>query len=167
MNLPRRLAYVLVVAATLVTGGGLAAADDATQVRAAIERLDTVANAHDAKALAALYVVDADQIQFYDAIPFQVKGRTGLVSVIDSLFTPPISNWHQQTEIEQLLVGTDIAAAVCVARVSWNDAKGERSQVARYTLVFKKVSRQWLVWHEHYSVPFDDETGKAVFDATP
>jgi uncharacterized protein (TIGR02246 family) len=164
MNLPRSLAFILVVAATCVVGD--AAAGDATHVRAAIERLDTVANAHDAKALAALYVVDADQVQFYDALPFQVKGRAGVVSFIDALFAET-SNWHQQTEVEQLLVGAEVAAATCVQRASWSDAGAEHSQVARYTVVFQNVGGRWLVWHEHYSVPFDEKTGKAVFDATP
>lgn len=35
------------------------------------------------------------------------------------------------------------------------------------TMCFRKVEDAWLVVHEHNSVPFDPETGKAALDIKP
>jgi ketosteroid isomerase-like protein len=37
----------------------------------------------------------------------------------------------------------------------------------RATICFRKINGEWKVVHEHYSAPFDMESGKALFDLEP
>jgi ketosteroid isomerase-like protein len=37
----------------------------------------------------------------------------------------------------------------------------------RVTQCFRKQGERWLIAHEHFSVPSDMESGKALFDLTP
>ena len=37
----------------------------------------------------------------------------------------------------------------------------------RTTICFRKIADQWTVTHEHNSVPFKVESGKASLDLTP
>jgi ketosteroid isomerase-like protein len=66
-----------------------------------------------------------------------------------------------------VLTSGDLAVAHSIIRVTWTDKSGRHSQTSRYTQVDKKEGGKWLIWHEHYSVPFDPPTGKAVLTANP
>jgi ketosteroid isomerase-like protein len=37
----------------------------------------------------------------------------------------------------------------------------------RATVCLKEIGGRWLIAHEHFSVPFDMQSGKAMFDLTP
>ena len=37
----------------------------------------------------------------------------------------------------------------------------------RATVCFRKTGRAWRIVHEHFSAPFDPESGKALFDLEP
>lgn len=47
------------------------------------------------------------------------------------------------------------------------EAGGELSMWVRSTVCFRKVDGEWVVTHEHTSVPFDTETGKASLGLSP
>jgi quercetin dioxygenase-like cupin family protein len=51
--------------------------------------------------------------------------------------------------------------------MTWTDKSGANSHRLRYryTQILKRADGKWLIWHEHLSVPYDPETGKAVLDA--
>jgi ketosteroid isomerase-like protein len=44
---------------------------------------------------------------------------------------------------------------------------GKEETWLRATVGFKKINGEWLVTHEHVSLPFDMETGKAALDLEP
>lgn len=66
-----------------------------------------------------------------------------------------------------MLVSGDVAVVHYIVPVTWTDTNGTHSQTSRYTGVDRKQRGKWLVWHDHFSVPFDPATGKAVLDAKP
>jgi ketosteroid isomerase-like protein len=43
----------------------------------------------------------------------------------------------------------------------------EQSSWMRVTICWRKLDGRWQVAHEHYSEPFDMESGKALFDLKP
>jgi ketosteroid isomerase-like protein len=143
-----------------------AAPEVEAQIRRAIAQLDTLNNSHDDPAIRALYDPEAGSVYFYDGLPFQFKGAEGLARFGEQLFDQT-TNYHQRTEVEAITASHNLAVAVCVIRSSWSDAQGKHSEIARDTLVFRNVSGRWRIWHEHASVPFDYETGRAVTDAQP
>jgi len=48
------------------------------------------------------------------------------------------------------------------------DNEGNRHAMwMRGTGCYRKIDGQWKIVHEHFSTPFDPESGKAIFDAQP
>lgn len=76
-----------------------------------------------------------------------------------------------QFEIGQLDIHVDGELAVCafLNQCGGMDEKTGQEQVGwvRGTQVYQKRNSQWLIIHEHFSLPFDMETGKAMFHLTP
>jgi len=66
-----------------------------------------------------------------------------------------------------VVVDGNLAAAHYMLPITWTDKAGAHSELGRYTQVLKKVNGKWLIWHEHFSVPYDPATGKAVLEAKP
>ena len=143
-----------------------AANNDDAEIRAAIKRFDAAFNARKTEEFLALYTAEADAIYFEKALPLQIRGRDDFRKYVDSAFTET-AQLQQETTVEKVIADGNIAAAACIVRASWADTTGRHSQVGRFTMVFKKLNGKWLIWHEHYSLPYDEATGKAVFDARP
>ncbi|HKF29883.1 MAG TPA: nuclear transport factor 2 family protein [Candidatus Binataceae bacterium] len=78
-----------------------------------------------------------------------------------------ISDYRARMESVDVLVSGDVAVVHYIVPVTWTDPNGTHSQTSRYTGVNRKEGGKWLVWHDHFSVPFDPATGKAVLDAKP
>ena len=65
-------------------------------------------------------------------------------------------------------VGDDVAFAHSLNRVSGRMANGgEIDMWLRSTMGLRKIDGTWTVTHQHSSVPFDGETGKASLDLKP
>jgi len=161
---------VVIVATALSTmfvgHPAFATKNDDAEIRAAVKRFDAAFNSRRTDDFLALYTDDADAIYFEEVLPLQIRGRDAFRKYVDSAFTET-SLLHQETTVEKVIADGNIAAAVCIVQASWTDTTGKHSQFGRFTMVFKKVNSKWLIWHEHYSLPYDEATGKAVFDARP
>jgi ketosteroid isomerase-like protein len=73
-------------------------------------------------------------------------------------------------EIRDLSITTGDGVAFChsLNRISGTKIDGGKIDMwVRATLCLCKVDGQWLVTHEHQSVPFDVENGKASLDLKP
>ena len=113
----------------------------------------------------AFYSDDPDAIFFEDTIPFQVNKaalRNGL-----EIFYKSISDFHARVESLDVQTSGDLAVVHCAIHNTWNDKHGTHMQTSRDTDVFRKEDGKWLIWHEHFSVPFDPATRKAVLSAKP
>ena len=65
-------------------------------------------------------------------------------------------------------VGDDVAFAHSLNRVSGRMADGQAIAMwLRSTVCFRKIDGQWMVTHQHSSVPFDGESGRASLDLKP
>ena len=65
-------------------------------------------------------------------------------------------------------VGDDVAFAHSLNRVSGTMAHGQAIGMwLRATVCFRKIDGQWTVTHQHSSVPFDGESGRASLDLKP
>jgi ketosteroid isomerase-like protein len=73
-------------------------------------------------------------------------------------------------EISDLTIAASGDAAFChgLHHVNAMKADGEKLEMWwRATICFQKSEGRWLITHEHNSVPFDMETGKASIDLKP
>jgi len=77
---------------------------------------------------------------------------------------PMIFEMHDLT----IVAGEDVAFCHCLNRCGATRENGEDSTSwMRVTVGFRKIDGRWKVVHEHFSAPFDPESGKALFDLQP
>ena len=75
-------------------------------------------------------------------------------------FDPPLEYEVHDLDIS---VDGDVAFARCLNRFGGTKKDGRRVlNSLRSTFGLRKIDGQWKVVHEHVSVPFDMETGKAM-----
>ena len=73
-------------------------------------------------------------------------------------------------EIRDLCIATGDEVAFChsLNRVSGTQRDGQKLEMWwRATVCCRKIDGKWLVAHEHSSVPFDAESGRASIDLEP
>jgi len=64
--------------------------------------------------------------------------------------------------------GADVAFGHYLTRCGGTDADGEeKSCWMRVSVGCRRIAERWTIAHEHFSSPFDMETGKALFDLQP
>jgi ketosteroid isomerase-like protein len=123
-------------------------------------------NKRDINTMIACYVDDKDTVFYDDTIPFQREGTSALRKYTKDLFESS-SQIEMKVEAISVVVSGDLAATHSTVPFSWTDRSGVYRERARYTQVLRKVHGKWLIWHEHFSVPYDPATGKAVLEAKP
>lgn len=73
-------------------------------------------------------------------------------------------------DIKDLVIHADneVAFSYCLTRCGGKDENGvEKSSWMRATRGYRKIDGKWRVMHEHFSSPFDMESGKVLFDEQP
>lgn len=140
--------------------------ENAAQIRAIIyERVEGVKN----KDVNALIINHAPEVTAFDVLdPLHYKGVETIKKRAE--------NWLSayETEIGYEVRDLDITSGEKVAfcryfyRVSGILKTGvEVSMWVRATVCFEKIDGEWKIVHEHQSVPFNVETGKASLDLEP
>jgi uncharacterized protein (TIGR02246 family) len=133
---------------------------DEAQVRECLSKWTRALRAKDLGALTALYAPDT--LAFDLMPPSQVDAshyRKNFERWFSSMAGPI------EYEIHDLRVTTsdDVAFTHNLGHVKGSRANGEKADYwVRVTVGFQKRNGQWLVIHDHVSMPFDMATGKAV-----
>lgn len=141
-------------------------ATDEVQIRSIIE--DRVKAIFD-KNINKLLSNHAPGILSFDVLnPLQYKGLDSITERADKWFSS-----YQSTigyEVRDLTVTTGGEVAFChyLYRVSGTLKDGNKVNMwVRATICLRKIDGKWLIKHEHQSVPFDVETGKASLNLEP
>lgn len=135
-------------------------------VRKLIESWQTAATAGNLDAIMSHYAPD---VVAFDAIfALQFKGvdayRKHWQSCLTMCSGPMIFNMQELS----ITAGDDIAFSHCLNQCGGTDKDGnEHSSWMRVTTGYRKTNGQWRIVHEHFSAPFDPESGKALFDPKP
>lgn len=141
-------------------------ATDEAQLHALIdERVRAVRD----KDINGLMVHHAPDVLTFDALsPLQYTGSDKVKERAEEWFS-----WYQGPigyEIHGLSITTGATAAFChyLYRVNGTMTNGKEVDMwVRATLCFSKIDDKWMVTHEHNSVPFDAESGKASVNLKP
>lgn len=111
----------------------------------------------------------APDILSFDVVnPLQYAGSSALKKRVEnwfSLFQGPIG-----FEIFDLNItaGSDVAFSYSLNRVMGTTTDGKKIEMYwRATVCYRKIDGKWIVMHEHNSVPFDPETGRASLNLKP
>jgi uncharacterized protein (TIGR02246 family) len=139
--------------------------DDEAQIRALIDDWLNAARANDIDGVMEAYAPD---IRSFDAIAqLQFKGVDAYRKHWEACMAmcpSPIFEIHD-LEIE---TGDGVAFGHYLLRcgATADDGK-EQTGWMRVTVCLRKTSGRWAVAHEHFSAPFDPESGKALLDLAP
>src|ERR1700730_13840583 len=149
------------------TGVGAASGDEAS-IRALENRLVAAVNAKDVNAIMKVYVPDESLFVFDVIPPRQYVGAKAYAkdwTDFLSMFKGPVN-----IEISDLSVTADgtMGFGHSIQRVTGNDTKGQPVDLTvRVTDVYRNIGGNWLIVHEHVSVPVDLNTGKPDLSSKP
>lgn len=136
------------------------------QIRELIEARVTAVHARDANVLASNQAKD---IVMFDALnPLQYIGAERAGKRTEEWlgwYDGPIGYDVRDLNI---VAGDDVAFCYYLYRVSGTMTNGTQVDMwLRSTVCFRKIDGKWTIMHEHTSVPFDGESGKASVDLKP
>ena len=145
-----------------------AKADAQADIRALEDRFVAAVKAKDLDAIMKVYVPDQTLFVFDVVPPRQYVGaaayRKDWQEFLDT-FNGPIT-----LDLTDLDITTDdsLAYGHSIQRVAGTNKEGKKLDLTvRVTDVYKKINGNWLVIHEHVSVPVDLETGKPDLTSKP
>ncbi|HEX2604343.1 MAG TPA: nuclear transport factor 2 family protein [Oxalicibacterium sp.] len=134
-------------------------------IRDALERWRSAVTARDIDGIMAHYAAD---ILSFDAVAqLQFSGaeayRRHWQACMEMCKGPMIFEIHQLS----LSVRDDIAFGHYLTRCGGVENGQEKTSWMRATVCLHEIGGRWLIVHEHFSVPFDMQNGKALFDLKP
>lgn len=164
-----RTAALAFFAALLVMAfGPPARADARADIKALEDRFVAAFKAKDVEAIMKMYAPDQTLFVFDVIPPRQYVGaaayRKDWQDFLAS-FDGPIT-----VELTDLDIAADrnLAYGHSIQRVTGTDKQGKKLDLTvRVTDVYKKTRGQWLIIHEHVSVPVDLDTGKPDLSSKP
>ena len=146
------------------------APDTTAQDQAAIKALEgkfaAAFNAKDSTAILSLYVKDPSLVVFDVAGPRQYRGWPAYKKDWDDFFAGVKGPVNFSLSDLDISVGGNLAYSHSIQRVVSSNKKGRKTDMTvRVTDAYKKIDGQWLISHEHVSVPVDFDAMKPVLDS--
>ena len=139
---------------------------DEADIRQRIDKLNEAIRAMDLDVAMEIYAPDI--VSFDIVPPLQHVGaeakRKNWVGAF-AMYQRPLGY-----EIRGLTItlGGDVAFGHSLNRISGTLKNGNRTDFwLRWTPCFRKINGNWLIVHDHVSVPLDFETGKALLNLQP
>jgi uncharacterized protein (TIGR02246 family) len=134
---------------------------DETLIR---ERLNAWTRALHAKDLDALMALYAPDVMTFDLMPpHQVRGADHYRKNFERWFAVMPGPIEYEIHDLRTTMGDDVALCHSLSHVEGTRANGEKTDYwVRVTVGFQKRNGQWLMIHDHVSMPLDMETMKAV-----
>ncbi len=143
-----------------------AKAKSEVEIRALVDDWLTAFHAQDVDEIASYYASD---ILAFDAIAqLQFKGKEAYKKHWEACLAmcpgPGIFEIHDL----EIAADDDVAFSHCLIQCGSTLESGEdKISWMRMTAGYRKTNGKWSVVHEHWSAPFDMESGKALFDLKP
>jgi uncharacterized protein (TIGR02246 family) len=141
-------------------------AGDEAQIRALIDERVRAVHAKDLEAVVSHHAADVVSFDVLD--PLRYRGSAAIrerAAAWFSAYEGPIGY-----EVRDLVVtaGADVAFCHYLYRVSGTMTDGTAVGMwVRATVCLRKAGGRWTITHEHQSVPFDVESGRASLDLKP
>ena len=135
--------------------------DDTAQIRDRLNAWTRALHAKDLDALMALY--GPDVVTFDLMPPHTVPDATQYRKNFQRWFAAMPGPIDYEIHDLRITTGGDVAFCHCLGHVTATRQNGEKADYwVRVTVGFQKRQREWLMIHDHVSMPIDMETTKAV-----
>jgi len=146
-----------------ITDAASQSAKDVADIKAMEDRFIKAFAAKDVNGIMACYTPDASLVVFDLVPPRQYVGAPAYRKDFEellALFPGPLD--VSISDLEVTAAGGDVAFGHSIQHVAGTTKDGKKVDLTvRVTDGYKRVSGQWLIAHEHVSVPVDIFTGKA------
>lgn len=137
------------------------ATQDEAQLRERLDKWTRALHARDLNALMALYAPDT--VTFDLMPPQQVKGADHYRKNFERWFAAMPGPIDYEIHDLRIMTGADVAFCHSLSHVKGTRANGDKADYwVRVTVGFQKRNGQWLMIHDHVSMPHSMETMKAV-----
>jgi uncharacterized protein (TIGR02246 family) len=141
-------------------------AADLAAIRALEDKFAAAFNAKDADAIMALYSSSDDLVVFDVVPPRQYTGWAAYKKDWEDTFAAYPGPVVFQVNDLAVTVGGNVAYSHSIQTANLTDKAGKKvSLTIRVTDGYKKVNGQWVISHEHASIPVDLATMKGVSDS--
>lgn len=141
------------------------AADEAG-IRQRIEELVEAIRTMDLESVKPIYAPDI--VSFDIVPPLQHVGAEAKWKNWVDLFTAYQRPLDYEIRELTITVGDDVAFGYSLNRINGTLKNGNRTDYwLRWTACFRKIGGNWLIAHDHVSVPLDVESGRALLDLKP
>jgi uncharacterized protein (TIGR02246 family) len=136
------------------------------EVRALLERWSEAVRIKDIERLMSLY---APNIVYFDVVPpLQFTGSDAVRRNFLRWFDSWESGIGQEIRDLHVVASADTAVAYMLVRASGTLKNGrEVGYWVRATVVCQRSDQEWLITHEHISLPVDVASGRVVMDLVP
>ena len=137
-----------------------------SEVRALIDRWSEACRTKDIDRLMSLYSPD---ITYFDVVPpLQITGS----DAVRRNFLRWFDGWESEIDVEKrdlhILVSGDVAVAFMLHQTSGTLKNGyEVGYWVRATVCCQRSNQQWLITHEHISLPVDPTNRSAAINLVP
>jgi ketosteroid isomerase-like protein len=139
---------------------------DEAAIRQRIDRLVEAVRAMDLEGVKSIYA--PDMVTFDIVPPLQRLGAPAKWknwADVFAAYRPPLGYEIRDLALE---VGDGVAFGHSLNRISGTLQNGSRGDYwVRWTAGFRKTGGQWLIAHDHVSVPIDVAGGRALLDLKP
>jgi ketosteroid isomerase-like protein len=137
-----------------------------TEIRARIEDWAKATRAKDVDRIMASYALGTLSFDCHSHLQF--KGAAALRQHLEACM--PCMQGPMTFELHDLSVAShgDVGFCHYLARYGATGPSGEQhTGWLRVTVCLRRVNGAWLIVHDHCSVPFDAQSGKALLDLAP
>src|SRR5215467_2095308 len=139
---------------------------DEAAIRQRIDELVGAIRAADLEALKPMYA--PDMVSFDVGPPLQHVGAQAKWKNWEEAFTVFQGPLDYEIRDLTITVDGDVAFGHSINRLIGRLRNGNSSGIwVRATFCFRKIDGNWLVVHDHASVPLDLESGRALLDLEP
>ena len=139
--------------------------NDEAQIRQMIERRAKAVDAKDVDTLVSLYDPNA---LLYEVLPPLTHSGSAVKESTENWLNGYKTKIGYDVRDLAVTVGGDVAFANYLYFVTGTLNSGDDVEMwVRATVCLQKKAGEWLVVHEHQSVPFDPETGQALTNLAP
>ena len=150
----------------MITATAISKTSDEAQIRKLIDDREKAVRARDVEGSIANIAPD---IVWFDVVnPLQHFGSDAIKKRANEWFASFEGAIGYETSELSITAGDDVAFSHGLNHVSATRIGGGQLDMWwRTTVCYRKIDEKWTVTHEHNSVPFDVESGKASLDLKP
>lgn len=142
---------------------------DEVAIKAVLSHLVKAVEAKDTAAVMKAYVAD-DSLVVFDMIPPRqyVGAKAFAKHWTDDFFNAVQGPMTFEMSDVSVAASGELAFARNIQRLRGTGIKGQPVDITfRDTMVFRKIKGNWLIVHEHASIPVDPATGQPDFSSKP